>query len=76
MAKRILKIGDTVMWRGSWGRDIAKEAKIDSIEVGCGQTKHGRDVKSVSWETIKKGGVVVSLDNGHWAYGHQLDEKK
>ena len=54
---------------------MAKEAKIDSIEVGCGQTKHGRDVKSVSWETIKKGGVVVSLDNGHWAYGHQLDEK-
>ena len=75
MANKKLKIGDKVMWRGTWGRDMAKEATISGIEIGCGDTKNGREVSSVSWDTIKKGGVVVDLDNGHWAYGHQLDEK-
>lgn len=72
--KEMLRIGDSVMWRGSWGRDMAKEVKITEIEIGCGDGKHGTEVSEVSWDTIKEGGVVVTLDNNHWAYGYQLDE--
>lgn len=73
-----LKIGDKVMWRGGWGTEPAKEAIIEEIDlcpVGC---KHGKSVNSVAWETIKneKRTVVVTLDNGHWAYGNQLTEIK
>ena len=72
-----LKIGDTVSWRGCWGRDAAKDAKIRGIElVAVGKKEGGREVNSVSWDTVKKGKVVVDLDNGHWAYGNQIKNKK
>lgn len=75
MAKR-LKIGDTVSWRGAWGTHPAEDAKITDMQLVPAGEKYGKDIKSASWETVKANKVVVSLDNGHWAYGHQLDEKK
>jgi hypothetical protein len=70
----ILKLGDKVMWRGAWGKDPAEETIIEGIQICPAGEKYGRDVKSVSWSTIKKDRVVVELTNGHWAYGHQLDQ--
>lgn len=72
-----LKIGDKVMWRGGWGKDPAVEATVTSIEVCKIHSKNGRSVKSVAWNTVKgysNRQVVVTLDNGHWAYGDQLDK--
>ena len=70
----ILKIGDKVMWRGAWGKDPAEEAIIDGIELCPVGAKYGDAVESVSWNDVKNGNVVVSLDNGHWAYGHQIKQ--
>lgn len=74
MAKELLKVGDKVMWSGSWGKDPAKEAIVEDIELCEVGKKYGRPVSSVAWEGVlnRSVNVTVSLDNGHWAYGYQL----
>jgi len=73
-----LKIGDKVIWRGSWGQEAPKEVIVESISLCAVGSKYGKDVKSTDWETVTGGKrtITVSLDNGHWAYGHQLTEIK
>lgn len=70
-----LKKGDTVIWRGSWGRDIPQEAIVDCIEVNC-EVGYGIEVNSVHWSNVNDRSVVVDLNNGHWAYGFQLSQIK
>lgn len=73
-----LKLNDRVTWRGAWGNEAPKEATVIEIDL-CGKdTKYGKSVKSVDWETVRNGvrQIVVTLDNGHWAYGSQLTEIK
>ena len=74
MAK--LKIGDKVMWRGAWGAEPAKEATVTNMQLCAVGSKYGKDIKSADWETVRNGKIVVSLDNGHWAYGTQLSPIK
>lgn len=69
----MLKVGDKVMWRGAWGTQPPLEATIESMQLCPQGQKHGKNINSCSWDTIAKGKIVVSLTNGHWAYGHQLD---
>jgi hypothetical protein len=73
-----IKIGSQIMWRGAWGKEIAKKTKVIGIEVCPLNTKYGRSVKSVSWDTIRgeNRSVIVTLENGHWAWDYQLDEIK
>lgn len=68
---RILKIGDTVRWRGQWGEAREKPAVVTSIEIRC-IGKYGTGVAEAPWDDVKKQGVV-SFANGHWAYGYQVD---
>ena len=68
MAK--LSVGDKVMWRGGFGNDAPKEATITSIELCKVGEKYGMSVSSAEWS--QKDRIVVDLDNGHWARGHQL----
>jgi hypothetical protein len=60
-----LKLGDKVIWKGSWGRDEAKVATVTRIEID------GVLVPQVPWGIVQDF-VVVGLDNGHWAYGYQI----
>jgi hypothetical protein len=68
---KTLKIGDKVMWRGGFGGDSPKEAIVKSIEL-CKYAgeKYGNPVSQVFWKY--KDRIVVDLDNGHWAKGHQI----
>lgn len=66
-----LKTGDTVRWRGLWGKAQEEPAVVTGIEVRC-TGKYGTEVAEAPWEEVKKHGVV-SLANGHWAYGYQVD---
>lgn len=68
----MLKKGDNVNWRGAWGTQEPKIARVDVIEITRGGDKYGRPVDEVDWSECEKGNVVVTLDNGHWAYGSQL----
>ena len=72
MANEILKVGDKVMWRGAWGKETPKEAVVTEMELcGVGR-KYGKPISSAKWTTVEKR-VTVTLDNGFWAYGYQLD---
>ena len=67
----ILRVGDRVLWSGVWGEQATRPVhvvRIDLIESGQIQ---GVPVDAVPWSTVPHE-VVVDLDNGHWAYGHQL----
>ena len=66
------KVGDTVLWRGGFGRSLPREAKIEGIEKCEPGQKYGYSVEVI--ETWEHG--VVDLDNGHWAYVHQLSPKE
>ena len=66
-----LKIGDKVNWRGAWGSEKTKPAKVTGlIKTTRKRSKDGKDVNSVSWG--RKEYFIADLDNGHWAYGTQL----
>ena len=70
----VLKVGETVRWRGSWGNDAPKDAKVSSIQVDC-VNKEGTEVQKVNWALVNSRSVIVDLDNGHWAYGTQISKK-
>jgi hypothetical protein len=77
MENKILKIGDTVNWRGAWGTQKAENAVVESIQRGrFDGDKDGKDIESVSWSSLSKGDrrYLVTLTNGHWAWANQIDK--
>lgn len=74
-ANDVVRVGDTVMWRGAWGRDAPKQAVIESMEL-CSRPheKYGEPVDSVP--LADKDRLCVSLSNGSWAYGYQIEPIK
>ena len=73
--KNLLKIGDTINWKGSWGSDPSKKAKVTGIEVNC-VSKDGDEVEVVEWGEVDSESVILSLDNDHWCYGYQVKQIK
>ena len=69
-----IKIGDKVVWRGSYGDADPKTAVVDGITITeRPYDKHdGKEVYSVKYSTLKEGRAVIDLDNGHWAYANQI----
>jgi len=67
----MIRVGDTVIWRGSWGKDAPIPAKIVSMEL-CEHEREKYGISVSEAHDIDKNRLVVSLDNGHWAYGMQL----
>jgi hypothetical protein len=74
--ENVLRVGDSVMWRGGFGSDAPKLAIVKNIEICSEGSKNGMKVSNCDWEKVKKGNVVVDLSNGHWCYGSQLDPIK
>ena len=70
MAK--IKVGDTVMWRGGFGREAPKPARIVAMDkTEMPREKYGQSVTEADWS--EKNYLVVSLNTGNWAYGEQLE---
>jgi hypothetical protein len=71
--KKILKVGDQVMLRGSWGSDAPLEAEVKSITLVETTALDGIDVPAVFWEDIANRDVVLTFtDRKQWAYGFQI----
>ncbi len=69
----MLKIGDTVLWRGGFGAQAPLPAVVETIDVTeQPREKYGESVTEVPWETVRENRVVVTLTNGRWAYGSQI----
>lgn len=69
---KTISVGDTVMWRGKWGADPAKPAKIVRMEL-CEQERSKYGVGVEQAHLRDKNRLCVDLDNGSWAYGFQID---
>jgi hypothetical protein len=72
---KTIKVGMTVIYRGSWGHDAPKQAKVESIELcPCEHCKYGDNVQEADIADIRR--CVMDLSDGHWCYGYQIDEVK
>ena len=64
-----LRVGDTVMHKG-------KKTKVLTIEVNCSKEEPLQwiFVSAVAWSAVLHGDrqIIVTLDNGHWAYDYQI----
>ncbi len=72
--KNLLKRNDEVLWAASWGTEPQKKATVTEITLldYKGAKDDGVEVEQINWELVPEW-VVVTLDNGHWAYGYQLE---
>jgi len=61
---QILRVGDTVLYR-------CRFAKVLHIELCHDASAYGVEVSAASWSERDR--IVVDLDNGHWAYGAQIE---
>jgi hypothetical protein len=70
-----LHVGDLVLWRGAWGSNPPEHAVIKSIETDCINKNCLYEVGQISWDKMKDAErtVIVSLNNGHWAYANQIE---
>lgn len=72
---QVLNVGDTVEWRGSWGRGFPALAKVTRIMLcpsGDADADDAVSVPAVPWSAVEHRRVVVDLSNRHWAYGFQI----
>lgn len=69
--RNTLKTGDSVWVRGGFGKEPRTLATVEQIEITNGD-KYGTEVDEVKWALVYDRNVVVSLDNGRWAYAYQL----
>lgn len=70
-----LHVGQAVEWSGGFGNEPYETAIVIAIELCQDGHKYGQEVKSVLWQEISNK-VVVTLNNGHWAYGTQIKPSK
>ena len=71
MQEKVIKVGSRVMYRGCFGVDPAKEAKIESITKSLEKhSKDGCSTKSIDWDEKEYGCFILS--DGHWCYGEQI----
>ena len=74
MQGKTVKIGDTVLWSGGFGTNVAKPVKVEAMEVTDEPREKydGEDVDEVDVELIEQNRVLFTLDNGTWAYSDQI----
>lgn len=69
----LLKIGDTIWYKGNFGKAKKVKAKVTAIEWTNGG-KYGEPCDKVHWRWVQNRNVVVDLDNGFWAYAYQISK--
>jgi hypothetical protein len=78
-----LKVGDSVLWRGAWGTEPERVAKVTKIQINeANGSKYGEHVQAVGWDTVVERRVIVSIDipSGEddggpltrWAWANQI----
>ena len=65
-----LKIGDKIKYRPRFGRGIPVEAVVTAMEYCEDGGKYGEPIDDYCGD---KDYLVINLDDGHWAYGYQID---
>ena len=69
----MVRIGDTVSWRGGFGMDPARPARVVGITVTEEpRSKYGATAQEAPWSLVRANRVLFDLDTGNWAYGEQI----
>jgi len=63
-----LTVGDTVIWRGGFGKNEPQKVKV--IKIGIGSMHNNKLVSSIPLKDLKH--TVVYFDNGSWDYGDMI----
>lgn len=67
--------GSTIEYADSFGAGMTRRAKVTRIELVESGEKYGSQVISADLNEVKHSeNYVLTLDNGKWAYGHQVKE--
>jgi hypothetical protein len=75
--KNIINVGDMVTYRGGFGGDPPKRAKVVGLTLTDEpREKYGQEVLSVDVQSVKANRVLFDLDDGHWCYSDQIVFKK
>ena len=78
MVGKVLKIGDKVHWRDSWGSGPVEKVKVTSIDItSTPNEKYGDNASEATWELVQENRVVVGLEvesggMSKWAYSYQI----
>lgn len=71
--KNIINVGDTVTYRGAFGRDLPKQAVVRGLTLTDEpRSKYGQEVLSVGVDSVKANRVLFDLDDNHWCYSDQI----
>jgi hypothetical protein len=74
----VLKKGDIVNWRDSWGTAAIELVRVTDITVTDEPgEKYGRTVNWVGWKMVQDNLVIVGLERqsggmNKWAYSYQI----
>lgn len=69
----MIKINDTIKYRGFFGAGNLIEAKVERMELSkYPRMRDGDSVQVVDIESVRANKVVFSLSNGHWCYSDQV----
>ena len=70
----VLKVGDKVIYRPSFGMGDPTVVTVQSMEVTeMKRSKYGDSVNAVPWELVEQNRVLMTLDNDSWTYSEQVD---
>lgn len=70
---KTVKVGQEVVYRGSWGHDAPKTVTVECIELcECEHQKYGEVVNEADVVDIPR--CCFDLSDGHWCYGYQIVE--
>jgi hypothetical protein len=69
----MIKINDTIKYRGSFGGGPIQTAKVVHMELTSHpRMKDGVSVQVVGIDSVKANKVVFDLDNNKWCYSDQV----
>lgn len=69
-----LRIGDDVLWRGSFGMEEPKKVMVTGIQLNYSNgSKEGIPVEEIDWWHIQERNQILDLDNGHWCWAFQIE---
>lgn len=73
MSNDIIKIGDTITYRGCFGSGPEETVKVEGLTITqYPRDKYGDNVQEVSVDLVKQNRVLFLLDNNHWCYSEQV----
>lgn len=70
--KDMIRVGDWVMWKGTWGSDAPRRVRITGMQL-CAAERQKYGVPVTEVPATLKNYINFDLSSGNWAYGYQIE---